>query len=76
MGRLRMMKPFTHDQLKYYLEAQLTEIQKYKWIESERQHHDIGFDRAAFEWIRLYGDDFRREWLGKQLVCEVAPLLT
>ena len=69
------MKPFTHEQLRRYLEAQLDEIQKFKWIESERANEDIGFDRAAFEWIRLHGDSFRREWLGKLSSFEQSPLV-
>lgn len=50
------------EELKTYLDAQILEIQKYKWIESERQHHDIGFERAALEWINLYSDSFRYYW--------------
>jgi hypothetical protein len=52
----------TRDELKAYLDAQILEIQKYKWIESERQRHDIGFERAALEWISLYSDSFRHYW--------------
>lgn len=69
------MTPFTHDQLRCYLEAQLNEIEKFKWIESERANCDIGFDRAAFEWIRLYGDAFRREWLGEGVSIEAATAM-
>lgn len=36
------------------LERQLEEILKYKWIESEKVGYDIGFERAAREWIRKY----------------------
>lgn len=50
------------EELKIYLDAQVQEIQKYKWIESERHRHDIGFDRAALEWISLYSDSFRQYW--------------
>ena len=31
------------------------EIERYKWIESEKVGRDIGKERAAFEWIRAYG---------------------
>lgn len=31
------------------------EIERYKWIESERVGWDIGRERAAMEWIRAYG---------------------
>lgn len=27
------------------------EILKHKWIESEKQGHDIGFERALLDWI-------------------------
>lgn len=50
------------EELKIYLDAQVQEIQKYKWIESERQRRDIGFERAALEWINLYSDSFRHYW--------------
>jgi hypothetical protein len=50
------------NELQAYLNAQVQEIQKYKWIESERLNHDIGFDRAALEWINLYSDSFRSHW--------------
>ncbi|MCL5271012.1 MAG: hypothetical protein M1457_10815 [bacterium] len=49
-------------ELKTYLDAQVQEIQKYKWIESEKEHRDIGFNRAALEWIGRYSDDFRHYW--------------
>lgn len=51
-------------ELKAYLDAQLEEIQKFKWIESERASHDIGFHSAAFEWIDRYSADFREYWNG------------
>ena len=31
------------------------EIERYKWIESERLGTDIGEKRATLEWIRAYG---------------------
>lgn len=31
------------------------EIERYKWIESERIGKDIGKERAAMEWLRAYG---------------------
>ena len=53
----------SREELKAYLNAQLDEIQKYKWIESERHSEDIGFERAAFEWIGKYGDSFHQYWI-------------
>ena len=31
------------------------EIERYKWIESEKLGCDIGKERAALEWIRAFG---------------------
>lgn len=31
------------------------EIERYKWIESEKVGRDIGKERAALEWIRFFG---------------------
>jgi len=33
----------------------VTEIERYKWIESERVGKDIGKEKAAREWINAYG---------------------
>lgn len=37
------------------------EIMKYKWIESEREGHDIGTETAAMEWVEKYGSIWRAE---------------
>jgi hypothetical protein len=55
------------EELKTYLAAQIQEIQKYKWLESERTKCDIGFERAAFEWIHQYGEAFRRDWFADRI---------
>ena len=34
----------------------LREIMNYKWLESEKEGHDIGLNRAAKEWITRYYD--------------------
>jgi extradiol dioxygenase family protein len=36
-------------------ERVVSEIERYKWIESERLGKDIGKERAAWEWIKAYG---------------------
>lgn len=63
---------FTMDktQLQTYLAAQVEEIQKYKWIESERRCHDIGFTAAAFEWINRYSAQFRDHWTNSRAFTE------
>lgn len=40
--------------------AVIEEIQKYKWIESEKIGYDIGFERAAHEWAEKYGSAFEK----------------
>lgn len=38
------------------------EIMKHKWIESEKQNHDIGFESALIDWIKNHKTD----WLEAQ----------
>ena len=42
-------------------QKQHQEIQRYKWIESEKAGHDIGRAKAAMEWIEKYGCIWREE---------------
>jgi hypothetical protein len=39
--------------------AEREEILRYKWIESERVGHDIGFERALLEWIMKHRSAWR-----------------
>ena len=39
--------------------AERDEILKYKWIESEKQDQDIGFERALLDWIRKHRSAWR-----------------
>ncbi|MBF0619521.1 MAG: hypothetical protein HQL19_05080 [Candidatus Omnitrophica bacterium] len=32
------------------------EVERYKWIESEKAGYDIGFEKALEDWIRFYFD--------------------
>lgn len=44
-----------------YYEKFLTEreeILRHKWIESQKAHEDIGFERAVTDWVINY----RKEW--------------
>jgi hypothetical protein len=43
--------------LKSYLEIQSREIERHKWIESEKAGRDLGMD-AAIDWILKYADMF------------------
>ncbi len=50
-------------EFKRFMNAQCKEILKYKWIESEKAHHDIGRTRAAMEWTDCYAKGFREWWM-------------
>ena len=39
--------------------AERDEILRHKWIESEKQGQDIGFERALLDWIRKHKDKWR-----------------
>jgi hypothetical protein len=39
--------------------AEREEILKHKWLESEKQGHDVGFDKALASWVAKH----RKEWL-------------
>ena len=39
--------------------AEREEILRHKWIESEKQGKDIGFERALLDWIRKHREDWR-----------------
>jgi hypothetical protein len=34
------------------------EIMKHKWIESERQNHDVGFESALIDWLKNHKNDW------------------
>lgn len=40
--------------------AEREEILRHKWIESEKQGTDIGFERALLDWIRNHRDHWRK----------------
>ena len=39
--------------------AEREEILRHKWIESEKQGRDIGFERALVDWIRNHREKWR-----------------
>lgn len=39
--------------------AEREEILRHKWIESEKQGRDIGFERALVDWIRNHKEKWR-----------------
>lgn len=46
--------------LKEYNDAQTDEMQKHRWIESEKAGHDLG-EAAYREWVMKYAAKFREE---------------
>jgi hypothetical protein len=59
----------TKEQFIEFMEAQKAEIDKYKWIQSEKAGHDVGMD-ACFEWICKYSASFYKEWKIKKGIKE------
>ena len=37
------------------------EIEKHKWFESEKAGYDIGFDKAAQDWLKRYGKQWNKQ---------------
>lgn len=52
------------EEMKSYMDSQIDEILKHKWIESEKVCHDLG-ELAVMDWIIHHAADFRREWEAK-----------
>ena len=40
--------------------AERDEILRHKWLESEKQGYDIGFERALLDWIVKYRSNWRK----------------
>lgn len=62
-------------ELKMYNLAQIEEIKKYKWIESQRRCCDIDENRAALEWISKYAETFREQWFDFYFKKEKQPYM-
>ena len=46
--------------------AEREEILKHKWIESEKEGRDIGFEQALLDWIRNHRENWRQERAGNR----------
>jgi len=46
----------------------LNEINRHKWLASEKAGADIGFERAAREWINNYSQTYLNQHPGKSAV--------
>ena len=51
--------------LQKYLELQNREIERYKWIESEKAGRDLGHE-AIIDWILKYAHQFSDHYLKKK----------
>lgn len=40
--------------------AEREEVLRYKWLESEKVGHDIGFERALLDWILKHRSTWRK----------------
>ncbi len=54
--------------------AVIEEINKHKWIESQKVGYDIGFDRAADDWITRFADQWERGHESKKDLKFVKPM--
>jgi len=50
----------SHSSLYQEFLAEREEILRHKWLESEKQGKDIGFERALLDWIRKHRDQWRQ----------------
>lgn len=53
---------------KRFLEMR-NEIDKHKWIESEKAERDIGFDVALVDWITNHRNEWIRSRIAKNQQC-------
>lgn len=44
-----------------FLQDEIEEMKKYKWIVSEQNARDMG-EQALTEWIAKFAKDFREQW--------------
>ena len=52
----------TEDALTAYMEMQVKNIENYKWLESEKAHHDLG-EPCSLAWIAKFSEKFRGYWV-------------
>ena len=54
------MTDFSKSSLYQNYKAELQEILKHKWIESEKVGYDIGFEKALMDWITKHKADYKK----------------
>lgn len=52
--------------MKEFIKDEIREIEKHKWIESEKAKKDLG-RQAVEDWINKHAESFRNEWLTKRI---------
>lgn len=57
----KIIYPNREEALKAYMKSQQAEIDRYKWIASEKANRDLG-DEAIFFWIMNYASLFSIFW--------------
>lgn len=57
---------FRHSSFYKHLQHEHTEIQKLKWIESEKVGYDIGYNKAVHIWIRFHKYDWVKYYKNKK----------
>lgn len=57
------------------IRSQREEIEKYRWIESEKAGRDIGWKRASEEWKRKYFTGWKRTVRGRGLEASLFEIL-
>jgi len=55
-----MGKGFYNSKMYRFLELENQEINKLKWIESEKAGRDIGKRKAVFLWTKYYREDWKK----------------
>tara|TARA_B100000242_G_C42975308_1_gene452674 strand:+ start:294 stop:515 length:222 start_codon:yes stop_codon:yes gene_type:complete len=58
-----------YDKSLYYRHVvdECREIDKHKWIESEKVGQDIGKDKARWSWVCHHKNQWHSEWINKNL---------
>ena len=51
---------FTNSKMYRFLKLEIEEINKLKWIESEKAGRDIGKHKAVFLWVKYHRDDWKK----------------
>lgn len=58
---LAKKKRIVKDRTNEFLHDEIAEIEKHKWIESEKAKHDLG-NQCCLEWIKEYAAMYRILW--------------